>query len=263
MHSNCGIYGIKNLKNGWIYIGSSKHIRRRWHQHRALLNAGAHDNQKLQRAWMKYGVDAFVFEVIALMAEERLMVAEQEILDGLNFRHCYNIARFADASMRGRPAPSVSAANKTRVWTEEMRARLVAGLTGRKMPDGHGQKVRDYWQGRKRSQLSSAHRIKLSEAHRGQKPSAAAIEKTRERYKGQKLSDEHRAKISASRKGRVTLTPEHREKLRVASTGRRTSAETRTKIAAFRIAFAKNRPEVTRAAALKGWETRRKSIGDR
>ena len=49
-----GIYGIRNLLNGKIYVGKTgMNFGDRWDSHRSLLNNGKHDNPHLQRAWDK------------------------------------------------------------------------------------------------------------------------------------------------------------------------------------------------------------------
>ena len=63
---SAGIYIIKNLANGKVYVGSSANISARWCKHRTALEAGTHHSVKLQRAWAKYGRDAFSFEVVAI-----------------------------------------------------------------------------------------------------------------------------------------------------------------------------------------------------
>ena len=54
-----GIYVIRNLVTGKIYVGSAVIIGKRVYEHRRLLMLGTHGNRLLQRAWAKYGSDAF------------------------------------------------------------------------------------------------------------------------------------------------------------------------------------------------------------
>ena len=46
-----GIYQIRNLKNGKIYIGSAKCFQVRSSQHQKRLNAGNHHNKHLLSSW--------------------------------------------------------------------------------------------------------------------------------------------------------------------------------------------------------------------
>ena len=65
IYSRIGIYGIRNLLNGKVYIGKTgMNFGDRWDSHRSLLNNGKHDNPHLQKAWDKYGQDNFEFIII-------------------------------------------------------------------------------------------------------------------------------------------------------------------------------------------------------
>jgi hypothetical protein len=54
-----GIYAIRCLANGKVYVGSSAGIDARWSEHRYDLNAGRHHSPHLQNAWVKYGAAGF------------------------------------------------------------------------------------------------------------------------------------------------------------------------------------------------------------
>lgn len=60
----CGIYAIKNLANGKVYVGQSRDVKKRWAWHKSHLNKGTHGNEHLQRAWNKYGETNFCFELV-------------------------------------------------------------------------------------------------------------------------------------------------------------------------------------------------------
>jgi predicted GIY-YIG superfamily endonuclease len=51
LNKTCGIYYIKNIINGKIYIGSSVQIGIRWQQHKAALRENKHHCIYLQHAW--------------------------------------------------------------------------------------------------------------------------------------------------------------------------------------------------------------------
>ena len=91
----CGVYKITNMINGKFYIGSSKNIKNRWHQHEILLNGGTHGNTYLQNAWNKYGDKNFKFEIVEECAPEMQFEREQFYLNMLNpFEdNGYNIVR--------------------------------------------------------------------------------------------------------------------------------------------------------------------------
>lgn len=63
----CGIYMIVNTANNKKYIGHSINIKKRWKQHKINLNRNVSKNTHLQKAWLKYGKDSFMFSVIELL----------------------------------------------------------------------------------------------------------------------------------------------------------------------------------------------------
>lgn len=70
-----GIYTITCVKTGKVYVGQTGNVRRRWGGHKWDLRKGKHRNAHLQRAWNKYGADAFIFAV----AENMSSVLESEL----------------------------------------------------------------------------------------------------------------------------------------------------------------------------------------
>jgi group I intron endonuclease len=79
-----GIYQIKNLINGKIYIGSSNHLYRRYSDHIRFLNRNSHFNPKLQASWNKYGGDNFEFSVLEYCLPIRLVELEQLYINRLH-----------------------------------------------------------------------------------------------------------------------------------------------------------------------------------
>ena len=80
-----GIYKIINKIDKKYYVGSSVNIKdyscNRWQRHKYDLKNNNHHNIKLQRAWNKYGEDAFEFIVVEQCEKENLMSVEQKYLD--------------------------------------------------------------------------------------------------------------------------------------------------------------------------------------
>ncbi|MGL5329774.1 MAG: GIY-YIG nuclease family protein, partial [Peptostreptococcaceae bacterium] len=86
-----GIYQIRNIDNGKVYIGSSKDVDKRWKQHIYSLNNKSHHSIKLQRAWDKYGQESFSFEIIEQCEEGKLLYLEQYYIDTNNsYKDGYN-----------------------------------------------------------------------------------------------------------------------------------------------------------------------------
>src|SRR5687767_14709555 len=76
-----GVYLIRNAVNNKVYVGSAAYITSRWSNHRARLGKGNHHSIKLQRAWNKYGAEAFRFLVLIRVSKEQLIAAEQQWID--------------------------------------------------------------------------------------------------------------------------------------------------------------------------------------
>jgi len=73
-----GIYRIIHLASGKSYIGSTMNLRKRRSRHFHELHQGIHKNAKLQRAWAKYGPDAFCFEILELVLIPELLTAREQ-----------------------------------------------------------------------------------------------------------------------------------------------------------------------------------------
>ncbi|GAB4034253.1 GIY-YIG nuclease family protein [Spirosoma gilvum] len=60
-----GIFQIRNMVNGKIYIGGSLNLEAIWNRNRMELNFGGHRNETLQREWKEFGEANFVFEILS------------------------------------------------------------------------------------------------------------------------------------------------------------------------------------------------------
>lgn len=60
----CGIYKITNNLNGKCYVGQSKDIKRRWKEHQSKWMQRNEPQKALYRAFKKYGVENFSFEIL-------------------------------------------------------------------------------------------------------------------------------------------------------------------------------------------------------
>ncbi len=162
-----GVYQIRNLKNSKRYIGSasaSGGIDGRWSDHRSELRRGIHANQKLQRAWNKYGEASFVFEILEPCEAAQCIKREQYYLDTLLFAS-ENDSRFSELGY-----------NICRIANSSFGIKR-SGETCRRISEA--KKGLPSWN--KGKQLSLAHRTNLSKSHAGKI-----------------LSEEHRQRIKNS-----------------------------------------------------------------
>jgi group I intron endonuclease len=73
-----GVYQIRCIPTGKIYVGSAVNLFKRWEQHRRTLRKCKHRNHYLHHAWDKYGEQLFVFEILEFVDVSHLLEAEQD-----------------------------------------------------------------------------------------------------------------------------------------------------------------------------------------
>lgn len=117
-----GVYTITCTSNGKVYVGSSsRNVARRWTQHRNHLKTGKHHSPPLQRAYDKYGKDAFVFELLEECEPQYCIGREQYWLNELRAadpKYGYNVLCTADS-------------RSGTVCTETTRRKISKALRGR------------------------------------------------------------------------------------------------------------------------------------
>lgn len=185
---NSGIYSIENKTDGKEYIGSSVNLKRRLNCHQVLLNSNRHPNQKLQRAWNKYGSENFVIEVLEYLqpTKEILLEREQHWIELLDVVATgYNISPTARSSLGTK-------------FTEETRAKMRAAAVGKIRPPTSEET-------KKLQSIAALNRAPVSEVTR---------EKIRTLHKGAKRSDEMKAKMRAIALARPPRSAETTEKIR-------------------------------------------------
>lgn len=215
-----GIYAIIHRDSGRWYVGQSKNIGKRWRVHRIDLRRGSHHSVPLQRAWDKYGEDAFDFELLILAPAWALNDLEQAYLDDPETSH-FNIAKDAQASGKG-ISPSI-----------ETRAKMSKSHMGRKCPksEEHRERISASLLGRKLPPRSAKHSANQSAAQLGKKRSPETI-----------------AKIVATRRanGSYAATPESTARLVAANIGRKHNPESISKRVATRRARGSYGPKCNR-----------------
>jgi group I intron endonuclease len=189
-----GIYALVNLQDGKIYIGSSSDIKKRVHDHLYLLRQNQHPNSHLQYAFNKYGESAFELRLLQEIAiDDELLVAEQYWLDYTrcyNHQFGYNIDPSAKRTFLSEETRAkISAGNRGKTRSQEVRERIRATLKGRSLPE----ETRIKMAGRTHSDET---RKKIAEAGRGRVRSVETRAKIGAALKGRTPSQEARARMS-------------------------------------------------------------------
>lgn len=133
-----GIYIIRNIINGKIYIGQSKNLAKRRDTHISLSKYIKKDSQPIHKAIAKYGQENFVFYPI--IAEKNLSKAqldywEKDLInefkkDGFKL---YNVAEGGKGGDLGKKVrQKISQKLKGRKFTLEWREKISKALKGRK-----------------------------------------------------------------------------------------------------------------------------------
>lgn len=150
-----GVYIIWNKISFAWYVGSSSNLRYRWSGHQFDLRRRIHSNQRIQRAWDKYGPSSFEVAVLEIVAScDSLFPAEQKWFNRLGVgrnRSCYNMLPAA-GSARGH------------IVSNETRAKISSALVGRRISDAAKIKMRAAKIG---MPLSEAHKQKIAESLTG------------------------------------------------------------------------------------------------
>lgn len=191
-----GIYQIRNLNSGKVYIGSAKEFKSRYKSHIKSLEKGTHHNKHLQSAFNLEGTDAFIFEVLEVVEGEqsdRLLV-EQTHLDSYNsnWEFCYNFKKETVALSRSCFSKDPE---KTREKRSESAKKMWADEEYRKNQSDSGkQTTTACWK-------SEEHRARVTESIKqfwSSEQSSELKQRASKRMSERVISDETRNKISKS-----------------------------------------------------------------
>lgn len=78
MRFSMGVFQIRNLINGKIFIGSSVNLDKIWNRHKFQLEMNGHKSKGLQQDWNEQGAENFVFEVLEELKESDDSAADNQ-----------------------------------------------------------------------------------------------------------------------------------------------------------------------------------------
>jgi group I intron endonuclease len=141
-YNNTGIYKISNKLNPNLYVGSAVDLESHWKEYKGKLNHNRFHNKHLQRAWNKYGPDAFEYihlEYTTLEQLDRvwsdkhkcmLIQPEQDWIDKYwDSGVLYNTCRIA-GSTKGRKKSKEQKNKEILYWTTENRKKQSQKISG-------------------------------------------------------------------------------------------------------------------------------------
>ena len=220
-----------------LYVGiTSRPVNRRLMEH---FNTASKKTTLIARALHKYGSDAFTLTVLGKADSwEELCAMEQAAIVQYNtfVPHGYNLTRGGDGTLGWKHSPEaielMRQANLGRVMPQSMRDAVGARMRG--VPKSPEQRAKmGEWQ---RGENNNQYGKKLEPEHLAKMLAGIAKirEETGDPRKGRPISDEHKASLSQSLKGRTYTEAERtaHEAQYDAMRGQSKSEETRAKISA-------------------------------
>lgn len=180
------IYAIVNQVTRDMYVGSAVVVNRRWSAHRRDLARQTHHSSRLQRAYDKYGADAFDWEIVQFVEDKNnLIVREQFWIDF--FTPAYNSRPIANSPLGTKHSAAT-------------RAKMSASAKKRGFSEEHKRNISKAKKGI--CTVSDAQRKRLSELAKNQVFSAETRAKIAATSLGRYHTDEAKQKISAAAKAR-------------------------------------------------------------
>jgi group I intron endonuclease len=232
-----GVYRILNTVTGKSYVGQSQNIEKRWSQHRSDLRNGVHSSVKLQRAFWKYGAEAFVYEICCECSLADINSAEQKYMDDLRSHSSgYNTRPNAESN-RGHKFSEETLRRMSVAQTELLAVR----------PDVYHRKV-----AANRDSLSRPEvRAKIGDSSRAAHARPGAKEARSAAIKNGKATPEAKAITSQAAK-QMHARPEVKARVSAAQKNRMANPRERANMSAsVKAAFARPETKANLAAAMR------------
>ncbi len=173
-----GIYFILNKISLKLYIGSAIYLVKRRSEHFTRLSKNIHHNEHLQRAYNKYGPDAFEFiivelvEVSNLYEKERYYIAKHKATEEyFGYNKCEVGSGMTGRKHSAETKRKISESNKGKVTPQERKDRISETLKSKnlKMTDNHKEKLIAANRARTYEPVSNETRELMSKNRKGKK----------------------------------------------------------------------------------------------
>lgn len=197
-----GVYCIKSINDGRLYIGSTREsFYWRYKRHSQLLKKGRHGNIHLQRFVNIYGIQSLEFSVIEIVEDEAEVLQREQYYLNLHFPEgiLFNIAQEAVAFAKGvkrseETKEKIRRANLGKKYSEETRKKLSVARKGNKNSLGHihSEETKEKMRNAKKGNTYSLGYEHTAETREKMKTSNAG------KWLGRKHSEEAKEKIRAA-----------------------------------------------------------------
>lgn len=217
LKNRTGVYAIKHISTGKIYVGSSSTcLYRRLLRHINLLSRKIHSNLHLQASWNKYGLEGFAFSVLKFCNTENCIKQEQKYIDvyrSYDRKFGYNKSPTAGSRLGNKQSEEtklkLSIAGRGRKHSKETIYRIVKANTGKKRSKNFCRRVSEIKRGTKHSEatkkrMSILHKKRcstpefklfMSSVHKGRKQTRREIQARVKKLLGQKRTEKQKESI--------------------------------------------------------------------
>lgn len=171
LYLKTGIYGIRNLTNGRIYIGQTlMNFGDRRDTHFSLLRNGKHTCREMQDDFASVGENQFDFIILRECGEDEIDAQEIAFISMYSASNlCYNKC---SGGRIGYKAPPISDEAKKKIGEKNRE-----NMLGRKASDETRRKMSETRRGRKPGEMSEEGKIRSSIAHSGENSVLARLTK--------------------------------------------------------------------------------------
>jgi len=182
------LYRITNQLNGKVYIGQTVEDKRRWGAHKSFAKNPESTGQYIHRAMAKYGVENFIYEVVAICrTQEDANYIEDQIINQYDSR---NKDKGYNLRPGGNTWDDASRQKQSEILSEYYRTRP-HHTKGIKLSEEHKKKIGI---GSKGHPVSNEQRKQISKALMGHEVSEKSRRRSSEVHKGKKQSEETKKK---------------------------------------------------------------------
>jgi group I intron endonuclease len=229
-----GVYLIRNVVNGKLYVGSTQNFKFRWQTHQSLLKRGKHHSWKLQKDFNFYGIDSFEFKPLLICEIKDLEFFEQRTIEKFNVvSDGYNVSDCVEAPFRGRE------------HSDETKRQIAEAGLGNQNAKGSKSRI---------GQVNSEeHRQKISKAQKGCKRDPELVKRSADKLRG-RVGEQHHTEKTKTKLSEIQKVIQSK-RVKQPAAGMHHSEETRLEMSRKRKGVGKS--EEARANMIKSWEKRK------